>query len=67
VRAEPVRLGQVRLPAIAHLRTGHYVVLYEMGQAGVVVGDPATGVVQLSLGSFTADCSSNLLLVQRTG
>src|SRR5262245_11165942 len=39
------RLGQVRLPVIAHLSDGHYVVLHELSPSGVVVGDPATGVV----------------------
>jgi ATP-binding cassette subfamily B protein RaxB len=66
-RVEPGRLGQVRLPAIAHLRTGHYVVLYEVGAIGVLAGDPATGVVRLSLVSFAADWSGNLLLVQPPG
>ena len=32
---------------IAHLSDGHYVVLHERGAAGVVVGDPATGIVDL--------------------
>jgi CRP-like cAMP-binding protein len=63
VRVELERLSQVSLPAIAHLRSGHYVVLYGIGPAGVVIGDPATGIVRISRGSFCADCSGNLLLV----
>jgi hypothetical protein len=35
----------VSLPVIARLSDGHYVVLHEMGQGGVVFGDPATGIV----------------------
>ncbi len=45
VRLAVERLGQVSLPAIAHLNDGHYVVLHELEAAGVVVGDPATGIV----------------------
>jgi ABC-type bacteriocin/lantibiotic exporter with double-glycine peptidase domain len=44
VRVSVDRLGQVSLPAIAHLSSGHYVVLHELGAGGVVVGDPATGI-----------------------
>ena len=45
VRVSADRLGQVSFPAVAHLSDGHYVVLHELGEAGVVVGDPATGIV----------------------
>src|SRR5262249_62101773 len=48
VRVAVDRLGQVSLPAVAHLSDGHYVVLHELGPGGVVVGDPATGIVSWS-------------------
>jgi CRP-like cAMP-binding protein len=67
VRMDLGRLAQVSLPVIAHLRSGHYVVLYEMGTGGVVVGDPATGIVRLCWGALVGDCSGNLLLIQPRG
>jgi Cyclic nucleotide-binding domain/Peptidase C39 family len=51
------------LPAIAHMIDGHYVVLYAVGPAGVVLGDPASGVVTVSLPLFRLACSGRLLLL----
>jgi ABC-type bacteriocin/lantibiotic exporter with double-glycine peptidase domain len=56
------RLGQVSLPAVAHLRSGHYVVLHELNESGVVVGDPEAGIVTWSL-EFLAQCYSGALLL----
>jgi ATP-binding cassette, subfamily B, bacterial HlyB/CyaB len=56
------RLGQVSLPAIAHLNDGHYVVLHELGAGGVVVGDPATGIVTWNR-EFLTRCYSGVLLL----
>jgi ATP-binding cassette subfamily B protein len=56
------RLGQVCPPAIAHLEGGHYVVVHELGPAGVVVGDPAAGVVTWGL-EFFARCYSGSMLL----
>lgn len=56
------RLNLVTLPAVAHLRDGHYVVLHEVSPTGVVVGDPAAGVVTWSL-AHTARHYSGALLV----
>jgi ABC-type bacteriocin/lantibiotic exporter with double-glycine peptidase domain len=56
------RLGQVTLPAIMHLRDGHYVVLHELRPGGVVVGDPATGIVTWDRASLTR-CYSGVLLL----
>lgn len=64
VRVELERLNQVGLPAVAHLKSGHFVVLYEAVPASIVIGDPATGIVRVSLASLQADCSGNLLLAQ---
>ncbi len=64
VRVSPEQFGQVALPAIAHYQSGHYVVLYEFGPEGVVVGDPAAGMVRLSRDLFVRSCSGNLLLVR---
>jgi hypothetical protein len=56
------RLGDVNFPAIAHLNGGHYVVLHEMGPAGVVVGDPATGIVTWSV-AFLGQCYTGSLVL----
>jgi ATP-binding cassette subfamily B protein RaxB len=62
VRVSVDRLGQVSFPAIAHLSGGHYVVLHEFGPAGVVVGDPATGIVTWNL-SWLAQCYTESLVL----
>jgi hypothetical protein len=61
-----VRLGQVSLPVIAHLSDGHYVVLHEVAPGGVVVGDPATGIVTWSLEQLRRCYSGALLLFDQT-
>jgi hypothetical protein len=66
-RSRAVRLGfeqlaGVRLPAIAHLRDGHYVVLYARAPDGVVAGDPAAGIRTLPAATFRQAWSGNLLL-----
>jgi len=62
VRVSVDRLGQVNLPAIAHLNDGHYVVFHELGAGGVVVGDPATGIVTWNLDLLIRSFSGVLLL-----
>lgn len=59
LRAEAVRvcpefLGGVELPVIAHLRDGHFVVLFSRSPDGLAytVGDPARGVLTLLFASF---------------
>jgi len=65
VRVSADRLGQVSLPAIAHLRDGHYVVLHELGTAGVVVADPASGLVTWHLDFLSRCWSGALVLFER--
>jgi hypothetical protein len=43
------RLGQVRVPAVAHLSHGHYVAPHGLVKARVVAGDPDAGIVTSSL------------------
>ncbi len=67
-RAQAVRLGldqlaAVRLPAIAHCLDGHYVVVWALSSDGVVVGDPASGILTLPLPAFQQSWSRNLLIV----
>jgi CRP-like cAMP-binding protein len=56
------RLGQVKLPAIAHLSGGHYVVLHELTETDVVIGDPASGIVTWNM-AFLAQCYTGLLVL----
>jgi CRP-like cAMP-binding protein len=62
VKVSVDRLGQVKLPAIAHLTSGHYVVLHELSEAGVVMGDPASGIVTWTP-YFLGQCYSGSLLI----
>ncbi len=62
VRVSADRLRQVSLPAIALLSNGHYVVLHELGAAGVVIGDPAAGIVTWHR-DFLAQCYSGSLVL----
>jgi len=62
VRVSADRLRHVSLPAVAHLHGGHYVVLHEVGEASVVVGDPAAGIVTWHV-DFLAQCYSESLLL----
>ena len=51
---------------IARLSDGHYVVLHEMGQGGVVFGDPATGIVTWNAAQLSGCYSGVLLLFDGT-
>lgn len=62
VRVSVERLGQVKLPAVAHLKGGHYVVLHELSDTGVVIGDPASGIVTWKP-SFLGQCYTGSLLI----
>lgn len=69
LHCQPVRIGdgqywQLRLPAIAHYRDGHYVVLYEYSVSRVWVGDPATGIVRVSRDLFHQMASGHFLLLR---
>jgi hypothetical protein len=64
VRISPAQLGYVQVPAIAHLTSGHYVVLFRIDQNGILVGDPATGLVTLGVAHFLAGFSGYLLLLR---
>jgi ATP-binding cassette subfamily B protein len=60
-------LQQVPLPAIAHIITrtgyGHYVVVYRVQKAAVLVANPAVGIRKLSREEFCQLWTGNLLLV----
>ncbi|MCE9568095.1 MAG: cyclic nucleotide-binding domain-containing protein [Planctomycetes bacterium] len=65
VRVSAARLGQVTFPAIAHLNGGHYVVLHELSEAGIVIGDPASGVVTWKVELFAQCYTGSLVLFDR--
>jgi ATP-binding cassette subfamily B protein len=60
-------LSQIPLPAIAHVKTeaglGHFVVLYQVSKSGVVVADPAHGVMKLSRETFCQRWTEYLLIL----
>lgn len=67
-RSQAIRIGldhlaAVRLPAIAHLASGHYVVLFEVAAGGLLVGDPAHGISKWPLASLHKNWTGHLLLV----
>ena len=62
VRVSAEQLPDVLMPAVAHQQDGHYVVLYHASESGVEIGDPATGVVKVSLDFFRKVFSGRLLL-----
>jgi Peptidase C39 family len=67
VRAPLDRLGELPLPAIAHLSEGHYIVLLELHNGGVVVGDPEVGITTWSVESLAKCASGALLLFKQRG
>jgi predicted double-glycine peptidase len=64
VQAGPEALNTVALPAIALLAAEHFVVVYEIGSATVLIGDPARGVLTLGREEFFRRWSGNLLLLR---
>ncbi|GII87371.1 peptidase C39 [Sphaerisporangium siamense] len=54
MRIAPDGLGRVALPAIAHWRSGHFVVVERHGRRGVEVADPARGRLRLTREEFAA-------------
>jgi ATP-binding cassette, subfamily B, bacterial len=70
-RAQAVRIGldhlaAVRLPAVAHLSDGHYVVLFELDNGSLIVGDPASGVGKWTLSTLQRSWTGQLLLITST-
>ncbi|MBV9521355.1 MAG: peptidase domain-containing ABC transporter [Alphaproteobacteria bacterium] len=53
LRLEPEHLKQLRLPAILHWDLNHFVVLKSVGRRGIVIHDPARGIVTLSLAELS--------------
>lgn len=66
VKASLDKLAQQPLPAIAHWEGNHYIVVYEVSQKQVLVGDPAIGQRTLTHAEFIAGWTGYTLLVQPT-
>jgi ATP-binding cassette subfamily B protein len=62
IRIGPEQWGHLRLPALVHLKEGHFVVLFHLEVTGAQVGDPATGLLTQSLASFREKCSGSVLV-----
>ncbi|MCC5639013.1 peptidase domain-containing ABC transporter [Nostoc sp. CHAB 5844] len=66
VKASLDKLAQQTLPAIAHWEGKHYVVVYEITKKKVIIGDPAVGQRNLTVGEFKAGWTGYALLLQPT-
>lgn len=64
VRIHPNQLFHVHVPAIAHLDGGHYVVLYRLDMNGALLGDPASGLVTISMLHFAQRFSGCMLVLR---
>jgi ATP-binding cassette subfamily B protein RaxB len=61
-RVAPSQWSHVHTPAIVHQANGHYVVLFRLDLEGVIVGDPATGIVKISVLHFAQMATGHVLL-----
>jgi HlyB family type I secretion system ABC transporter len=66
VKASLDQLSQQKLPAIAHWRGNHYLVVYEITAKSVIVGDPAVGQRRLTPAEFSKDWTGYCLLLEPT-
>ncbi len=66
VKASLDKLAQQPLPAIAHWEGKHYVVVYEINQKRVIIGDPAIGQRTLTQSEFKRSWTGYALLLQPT-
>jgi ATP-binding cassette subfamily B protein len=66
VKASLDKLAQQPLPAIAHWEGKHYVVVYEINQKRVIIGDPAIGQRNLTHSEFKTGWTGYALLLQPT-
>jgi ATP-binding cassette subfamily B protein len=66
VRTSRPHLDKIPLPAIAHWKGTHFVVLYEVNGSEVVVADPAIGLLRLTPEQFAEGWTGYLLLLKPT-
>lgn len=53
LRVDQSDLSEVRLPAVAHWKGNHYIVVYQVTDTHVIVADPAIGVEKLTREQFS--------------
>jgi ATP-binding cassette subfamily B protein len=66
VTTDFAHLAGLALPAVAHWKGYHYLVLYEVRADKVVVGDPAVGLVTVRRQDFEAGWTGKLLVLAPT-
>ena len=66
VRASLAKLGQQKLPAIAHWQGNHYIVVFEIAPQHIIVGDPAIGQRKLTHTEFERGWTGYCLLLEPT-
>ena len=66
VRTDYQHLMKLDLPAIAHWKGYHYIVVYEVTRFRVVVGDPAIGLIRMKRKEFEEGWTGRLLLLSPT-
>lgn len=66
VKTDYGHLGGLELPAIAHWKGYHYIVVYEVASTYVIVGDPAIGLIRMRRQDFEAGWTGRLLLLTAT-
>jgi len=66
VKASPVNLDQMPLPAVVHWDGNHWVVLYDVDKTSVRVSDPATGRRRLTRAEFDEKWSGYAALFDYT-
>lgn len=59
-------LSEMKLPAIAHWKGEHFIVVYEVTKKHVIVGDPAYGLEKKSRADFEAGWSGAILTLTPT-
>ncbi len=64
IRIQPNQLPYIQTPAIVHLDRGHFAVLFRLDPQGVLLGDPASGLVSVSFAHFVERSSGCLLLLR---
>jgi ATP-binding cassette subfamily B protein len=66
VRASKSNLDALPLPAIVHWEGNHWVVLYEVGEQDVRVGDPALGIRKIDRAEFEQKWTGYAALISPT-
>ncbi len=66
VKTDYQHLQGLNLPAVAHWKGYHYIVLYEVSGDRVIVGDPGIGLIKMSRKEFEAGWTGRLLLLTPT-